>query len=135
LHNYTSIPRSPRDSSQITSIRDVCLNPRAFISTVELIRLFQFTCVNFTDMFTRSFYTQRSQKRKKTDKLTVFFVFLGSVCVKAERKMLMNLTPGINFTTIIRATFFYKCVLCSFSLLTVWHCNFCQKNTSQKSAH
>jgi hypothetical protein len=30
---------------------------------------------------------------KKTDNLTVFFVLLGSACVKARRKMMVTLTP------------------------------------------
>ena len=37
----------------------------------------------------------RSQKQKKLHNLTVFFVLLGSVHVKAARKMLMKLTPPL----------------------------------------
>jgi hypothetical protein len=36
----------------------------------------------------------RSQKRKKTDGLTIFLALLGSVSIKAARKMLEKLTPG-----------------------------------------
>jgi len=41
----------------------------------------------------------RSQKRKKTDNLTVFFALLGSVRVKAWRKTLMKLTPDVCVET------------------------------------
>ena len=44
---------------------------------------------------TSSFYVQRSLKRKKLLNLTVFFVLLGSGCVKAARRMLVKLTPGV----------------------------------------
>ena len=50
--------------------------------------------VNFINVFTRSFYACRSQKRKKLLELTVFFAPLGSASVKVARKMLMKLTPG-----------------------------------------
>jgi len=35
------------------------------------------------------------QKRKKTDDLTAFFTLLGSARVKAVRRTLMKLSPGI----------------------------------------
>jgi len=43
-----------------------------------------------------SFFTQRSQKYKMTEDLTIFFTLLGSTCVKALRITLIKLTPGIN---------------------------------------
>ncbi len=50
--------------------------------------------VNFTIMFTQSFYTYRSQKCKKDWRLVcIFCAFL--IC---EHKMLEKLTPGVNFT-------------------------------------
>jgi len=49
--------------------------------------------LNFTNIFTLSFYIHRSQKRKKTDDFTVFFTLLGSVSVKAVPRMLMKLSP------------------------------------------
>ena len=52
-------------------------------------------------MFTHSFNKPRSRQSKKLLDLTVFFALLGSVCVKAERKMLVKLTPGANFTNIL----------------------------------
>jgi len=42
--------------------------------------------LNFTNIFTLSFYARRSRKHKMTDDLTVFFTLLGSVSVKAVRK-------------------------------------------------
>jgi len=45
-----------------------------------------------------SFFECRSQKRKKTVTLSVFFVLLGSVRAKAARRMLMKLIPSVNFT-------------------------------------
>ena len=52
--------------------------------------------VSFINLFTRSFYAHRSQKRKKLLDLTVFFALLGSAQVKAARKLLVKLTPGDN---------------------------------------
>jgi len=80
--------------------------------------------VNFTNIFTLSFYARRSRKRKKTDDLTVFFMLLGTASVKAVHRTLMKSTPGVNFTNILRAAFSYKGVTHSFSILTVCVCNF-----------
>jgi len=44
-------------------------------------------------IFTLSFYARRSQKHKKTDNLTVFFMLLGSTCVKAARRTLKKFSP------------------------------------------
>ena len=61
--------------------------------------------VNFINLFTRSFYANRSQKRKKLLDLTVFFALLGSVCEKAAQ-MMVKLTPGFNgFRLFISSTF------------------------------
>ena len=49
--------------------------------------------VNFTNIL-RAAFTHRSQKCKKTVKLSSFFALLGSVHVKAACRMLMKLTPG-----------------------------------------
>ncbi len=55
--------------------------------------------VDFTNMFfTRNFYMQRSPKRKKTDKSSVYFCAFGSECIKAACKALTKLTLGVNFT-------------------------------------
>ena len=50
--------------------------------------------VNFINVFTCSFYTRRSQKRKKLPELTVFFALLRSVRVRAARNMLVKLTSS-----------------------------------------
>ena len=52
--------------------------------------------VNFINMLMRNFYPRRSRKHKKLLDLTVFFVLLGPACVKAARKMLVKLTPGLD---------------------------------------
>ena len=48
--------------------------------------------VNFINLFMRSFYARRPQKRKKLLELTVFFALLRSLHVKAVRKMLVKVT-------------------------------------------
>ncbi len=47
-------------------------------------------CIN---TFTHIFYALRFQKHKMTHDLTIIFALLGSIRVKAARKMLMKLTP------------------------------------------
>ncbi len=42
-------------------------------------------------------------------------------------------TPCVKFTNIFRAAFLYESVFWSFSLLTVWLCNFCLKEYWRKS--
>jgi hypothetical protein len=49
--------------------------------------------------------------------------------------MLMKLTPGVNFTNILRAAFSYKSFLCSFYVLTIWVCNFWRKDLGTKAVH
>jgi len=44
----------------------------------------------FHQHFTRAIFVHRSQKRKKTDSLTVFFALMGSASVKAACKMLVK---------------------------------------------
>ena len=50
----------------------------------------------FHQHYTNSFYTCRSQKRKKLLELSVFFSLLESACIKAACKMLVKLTPGLK---------------------------------------
>ncbi len=45
-------------------------------------------------VYTSSFYTRRSQRRKMTDDLTFFFALLVSLSIKAARKMLVKSTLG-----------------------------------------
>jgi len=54
---------------------------------------------------------------KKTDGLTVLFALLGSAHIKAALKMLMKLTPIVNFTNILQAPFLNERVLRRFSLV------------------
>ena len=49
--------------------------------------------VNFINVFKHSFYTRRSQKRKKLLELIIFFALLRSAHVKVACKMLVKLTP------------------------------------------
>jgi len=56
--------------------------------------------LNFTNIFTRSFYASRSQKRKIQSSLKYLFTLLGSACIKALSKMLVKSTPGVNFINI-----------------------------------
>ena len=58
--------------------------------------------VNFINVFTPSFNTSRSQKRKKLLDLTVLFALLGSAIVKDARKMLVKLTPGLPVLVLAR---------------------------------
>jgi len=55
----------------------------------------------------------------------------SSVCkstdAKADLRVLMKLTPGVNFINILSANFSYKSTLHSFSLITVWPCNYLSK--------
>jgi hypothetical protein len=51
--------------------------------------------VNFTNMCMCKFYTHRSQKRKKTDKSSVYFVLKGSAGTIAARKTLVKSTLGL----------------------------------------
>jgi len=57
----------------------------------------------FNQHFMRSFYTRRSQKHKNDSQVISLFALLGSVCTKALCKILMKLTPSVNFTNIIWA--------------------------------
>jgi len=52
--------------------------------------------LDFTNMFKRSFYARRLQKRKLTDDFSGFFALLGYTCAKAECKMLVKLTPYVS---------------------------------------
>jgi len=47
----------------------------------------------FHEHFTSSFYVHRSQKRKKTDGMTMFFALLESACVKAFHKKVGEIDP------------------------------------------
>ena len=51
-----------------------------------------------------------------------------------QRDITVIVTPGLNFTNILRAAFLYKSAFWSFYLLTVWVCNFFQKKIGSKAA-
>jgi len=63
------------------------------------------------------------------------FTLLGSTGVKAARRMLMKLTPGVDFYNILCATFSCENVIYSYSLLTLWVCIFGHKEIGEKAAH
>ena len=63
------------------------------------------TWVNFIKMFTCSFYTHRSGKRKKLHDLAVFFALLGFARGKAAHKMMVKLTPGFDESCATTYTF------------------------------
>jgi len=46
--------------------------------------------VNFTNILCKAFHAQIPKAQKKTESLTVFFALLGSVLVKAARKILVK---------------------------------------------
>jgi len=63
----------------------------------------------FHQHFTRSFYAQKSQKRKKNQlNRHCLFVLLVSTRAKAVHEMLVKLTPGVNFTNILYVCFFVQ---------------------------
>jgi len=78
---------------------------------------------NFTNILQAAFICADPKSVKETDSLTVFFALLWSACLKALIKMLMKLTPGVNFTHNFEH-FFYEIVLHSFYVLTGWFSNF-----------
>jgi len=53
----------------------------------------------------RSFYSHRSQNRNIPSSCQCYFALLGSSSEKPAHKMLMNLTPGVNFINILCAAF------------------------------
>jgi len=67
-----------------------------------------------------SFYAHRSQMRKKRQSSwQCCLALLGPMSVKAARKTLVKLTPGVNFINIIHTNFLYKCHFGSFLYLHV----------------
>ena len=80
----------------ILQIFNALINPAFTFNCRPKARLAAATApgVNFINVFTCSFYTHRSQKRKKLLNLTVCYAFLGSLRVKAVCRMLVKLTPA-----------------------------------------
>jgi len=61
--------------------------------------------VNYTNIFTRRFYKRSSQKHKSQSSCQYLFTLLGSACVKAVRRTLMKLSPGVNFNNNLQVAF------------------------------
>jgi len=74
--------------------------------------------VNFTNIFTHSFYARRSQRCKKTVKSSVSSCAFGMF---TARKMWVKSTPGVNIINMLMGSFYrckYSCsLLISF---TIW---------------
>jgi hypothetical protein len=60
--------------------------------------------VSIHQHLTSSFYSHISQKRKKIQSSRQFFVLLGSARVKAARRTLMKLTPGLSYNPYLPAS-------------------------------
>jgi len=78
----------------------------SFIHSFFLVLLIYQGSISST--FLRSFYVQRSDKCKKYGQAVNLFALLGSALVKAACKMLMKLTPCVNFINVKRTNFLYK---------------------------
>jgi len=68
---------------------------RVRISLHAIVGIFKLTPgVNFTNVFCAAFTLVDHENLKKPENLTVFFMLLGSVCVKAVQRTLMKLSLG-----------------------------------------
>jgi hypothetical protein len=67
-----------------------------------------------------TFYGQRSQKRNKYSQTVSLFGAFGICTSKSWRKILVKLTPGVNFINILHVHFSYKSAWGSFSLVIFW---------------
>ncbi len=56
--------------------------------------------VNFINVLRKAFKSADPKSVKKTVKLSIFFMLLGSMSIKAVRRMLKKLTPVVNFNNI-----------------------------------
>jgi len=61
--------------------------------------------VNFINILRAAFGRTDNRSAKKADNLTVFLALLGSAGIKAACRMLMKMTPGVNFVNILTAPF------------------------------
>jgi len=91
IHLFGSIQCSPiiRLFSNVTTYHELRGLP---VHQIVLFSKISMAWVDFTNMFTRSFCTHRSYKRKNSVKSQCLFVLLGSVYIKATRARLMKLT-------------------------------------------
>jgi len=84
-----------------------------FLSPVKLHELQQMALyfvilesgINFINILQAAFASTDPESIKKTDNLTVFFALSGSKQVKAAPRMLMKLTPVVDFTNMFAITF------------------------------
>ncbi len=72
-----------------------------------------------------TFYKQLFQNKvffKAFIRLQFDFVifYQNNIDAKAAFKMLLNLTPGVNFINILHLPFLFEIAMCNFSLITVW---------------
>jgi hypothetical protein len=75
--------------------------------------------VNFINVLQPAFMREDPERAKKIQSsFQSFFVFSRSGCEKAAYRILMKLTPGVNFISICCARFLYESKLSSFSLTT-----------------
>ena len=88
--------------------------------------------VNFINNLCAAFAQADRDSIKKTVNLIVYIELVGSGRMKAAHRSLMKLTPGVNFILILLNTFVQK-YFCSFSLITVWLCDFLAKECWSKS--
>ncbi len=87
----------------------------------------------FYELFLRM---QITKVEKKTDNMTVSFALSGSERVRAAWIILLKLTPGVNFTSIIRAaSFAFKCFAQLFSTYSLAFVVFCQKSIGATPPH
>ncbi len=94
-------PRRDRDDLQ-TQIRD--------------------TGINVTKNLQSDFTQKDPKMRKKGWQLDCLFVLWDLHTLLVKR--LMKLTLGINFTKILKSSFFLRNCFLEFSLITIWICNF-----------
>ena len=59
------------------------------------------TGVNFINVLRAVFTPVDPKSVRKIDNLIVFFTLLGSASIKAVRRMLMKLSPVVNFINIL----------------------------------
>jgi len=81
--------------------------------------------------------------QKNFVKADVFFQTLNIISISQSplmdvssifKKKLKSLKAGVNFINILHKTFSYKSILRSYSLISVWLCNFWHKNIDEKAA-
>jgi hypothetical protein len=64
--------------------------------------------VNFSNILRAASTLLHPKSVKMIDNLIVFFMLLGSECVKAVSRTLMKLSPEVNFTNMLCAALFEK---------------------------